>query len=168
MSMARNRRARPRPPVTEAPQVLQNPLGEDASPAVDPLDENMLPENGPAELIATNTAVRLACTVAAMLGPLALFFCWQEKESRAIRLFSAQSAALTLLHLAVGLGLLVLSAMLSVVPYLGFLVRLLSWIVYIALLLAMCVARVRLMENAWRGRRFCLPGMAGVLKRFHV
>ena len=59
-------------------------------------------ENQP--LLATNTGVRLACTMAAMLSPFALFLCWAERESRVIRRFAVQSAALAILHL-MGAGL---------------------------------------------------------------
>ena len=54
-------------------------------------------ENQP--LLATNTGVRLACTMAAMLSPFAIFLCWAEKESRVIRRFAVQSTVLALLHL---------------------------------------------------------------------
>ena len=57
-------------------------------------------ENQP--LLATNTGVRLACTMAAMLSPFALFLCWAEQESRVIRRFAVQSAALLAIHLLGG------------------------------------------------------------------
>ena len=56
-------------------------------------------------LLATNTGVRLACTMAAMLSPFALFLCWAEKESRVIRRFAVQSVALAALHLLGGAAL---------------------------------------------------------------
>ena len=87
-------------------------------------------ENQP--LLATNTGVRLACTMAAMLSPFAVFLCWAERESRVIRRFAVQSVALAVLHILGGVMLGAISLLVGSIPYLGFLLRLLGWLIYIA------------------------------------
>jgi len=108
-------------------------------------------------VLATNTGVRLACTMAAMMGLFALFLCWAEKESRVIRRFAVQSAALTAAHVIIVSASLILTALLGGIPFLGVLITLLCWLCYIAVLTLLIVTRVRLMEKAWRGLRYDLP-----------
>ena len=122
-------------------------------------------ENQP--LLATNTGVRLACTMAAMLSPFALFLCWAERESRVIRRFAVQSAALLVLHLLGGMLLGVISLLVGSVPYLGFLMTLLGWLIYIAVAVAVFCLRVKLMERAWHGRKFELPLVERLIQRFY-
>lgn len=111
----------------------------------------------PHDVVATNTGVRLACTMAAMIGLFALFLCWVEKESRAIRRFAVQSATLTAAHALTGVAALLLSTLLGGVPYLGMIVTLLCLLFYIAVLTLLIVVRVRLMQRAWQGVRYDLP-----------
>ena len=122
-------------------------------------------ENQP--LLATNTGVRLACTMAAMLSPFAIFLCWAEKESRVIRRFAVQSVALAILHLLGGAMLGIISLLVGSIPYLGFLMRLLGWLIYTAIALVALWLRVKLMEHAWHGRRFDLPLMEKLTRRFY-
>ena len=68
------------------------------------------------EVLATNTGVRLACTMATMIGLFAIFLCWAEKESRVIRRFSVQSACLTAVHAIVGAAALLIGALLGHIP----------------------------------------------------
>lgn len=118
------------------------------------------------EVIATNTAVRLTCTLCAMCGLLAAFMCWAEKESRAIRHFAVQSTAVTVLHLFCALMLFLISGLLGGIPFLGFLLTMVCWLVYIALLVVIVVVRARMMLHAWRGIRFTIPGLWRTLERF--
>ena len=118
------------------------------------------------EVIATNTAIRLTCTLCAMCGLLAIFMCWAEKESRAIRHFAVQSAAVTGLHLLCGLMLFLVSGLLGAIPFLGFLLTMVCWLTYIALLVVIVVVRARMMLHAWRGIRFTIPGLWRTLERF--
>lgn len=111
----------------------------------------------PQNVLATNTGVRLACAMAAMMGLFALFLCWAEKESRVIRRFAVQSAALTVCHVVIIAGSLLLTALLGGIPFLGVLITLLCWLGYIAVLTLLIIARVRLMERAWHGLRYDLP-----------
>ena len=122
-------------------------------------------ENQP--LLATNTGVRLACTMAAMLSPLALFLCWAEKESRVIRRFAVQSTALAAMHLLGGAALGIVSLLVGSVPYFGFLMTLMGWLIYIAVALVALFLRVKLMERAWHGRRFDLPLMERMISRYY-
>ena len=122
-------------------------------------------ENQP--LLATNTGVRLACTMAAMLSPFAIFQCWAERESRVIRRFAVQSTALAGLHLLGGAILGVISLLVGSIPYLGFLMRLLGWLIYTAVALVALLLRVKLMEHAWHGRRFDLPLMERLTRKYY-
>lgn len=122
-------------------------------------------ENQP--LLATNTGVRLACTMAAMLSPFAIFLCWAEKESRVIRRFAVQSTTLAVIHLMGGAILGVISLLVGSIPYLGFLMRLLGWLIYTAVALVALLLRVKLMEHAWHGRRFDLPLMEKLTRKYY-
>lgn len=113
----------------------------------------------PRPLVATNTGVRLACTMAAMIGLFALFLCHAEKESRVIRRFSVQSAALTAVHAVLAAAALLLSSLLGAVPYLGLMVSLMCLLGYMSGLIVLIVLRFRMMEHAWQGVRFSLPRM---------
>ena len=122
---------------------------------------------GDQPLMATNTGVRLACTLAAMISVFALFLCWAEKESRVIRRFAVQSTALAILHLMGGAVLGAISLLVGSIPYLGFLMRLLGWLIYIAIALVALLLRVKLMEHAWHGRRFDLPLMERLTRKYY-
>lgn len=119
------------------------------------------------EVIATNTAIRLTCTLCAMCGLLAIFMCWAEKESRAIRHFAVQSTAVTALHVLCAAILLLVSGLLGGVPFLGFLLTMVCWLLYIALLVVIVVVRARMMLHAWRGIRFTLPLLWRTLEQFY-
>lgn len=118
------------------------------------------------EIIATNRMVLLTCTLAAMMPLFALFLLFAEKKSRAIRHFSFQSAALSVCNVALALVLLLVNAIFGVIPYLGFLVNLILWIVYICAVLIMLVLRIRMMMFAWHGVRFALPFIGRWVERF--
>ena len=149
------------------------------APPVQPSAEAPVPENLDApitdapvppgrEVLATNTGVRLACTMAAMIGLFALFLCWAEKESRVIRRFSVQSACLTAVHAAVGAAMLLLGMLLGRIPYVGVVVTLLCLLCYIAVLILLIFVRVKMMQHAWQGVRFTLPsGLERLLRRYY-
>ncbi len=119
------------------------------------------------DLMATNTGVRLACTMAAMIGLFGLFLAFVEKESRVIRRFAVQSAALTAVHAGAAALLLTLGWCLGAIPYFGFMVTLVCWLCYVALLLALIAQRVRLMERAWNGMRCELPILEPICARYY-
>lgn len=118
------------------------------------------------EVIATNTAIRLTCTLCAMMGLLAIFMCWAERESRAIRHFAVQSAAITVLHLFSAALLFLIAGLMGGIPFLGFLLTMVCWLIYFALLVVIIVVRARMMLHAWRGIRFTIPGLWRTLERF--
>lgn len=137
-------------------------------PPEESTNDNVAERPLPVDVVATNTGVRLACAMAAMIGLFAIFLCWAEKESRVIRRFAVQSAAMTVLHAMVGLSALALGLLLGSVPYFGMMVTLMCWIAYIACLAALVFLRVRLMERAWQGRRFTFPAaVERLLKRYY-
>ena len=117
-------------------------------------------------LLATNTGVRLACTMAAMLSTFALFLCWAERESRVIRHFAVRSVALAAVHLLGGAMLGVISLAVGSVPYFGFLMTLMGWLIYIATAIAALYLRIRLMEHAWHGRRFTQPLLERLVSKY--
>lgn len=109
------------------------------------------------EIIATNRTVLLTCTLAAMMGVFAIFLCFAEKRSRAIRHFAGQSAALTAVHLVLALVLALIGGLLGAIPLLGFLMRLVCWLLYIAAFIVLAAVRIRMMFFAYQGIRFTLP-----------
>lgn len=119
------------------------------------------------EIIATNRTVLLTCTLAAMMPPFALFLLFAEKKSRAIRHFSLQSVALSVCNLVLALALVLINAIFGVIPYLGFLMNLVGWIVYICCAIMMLVVRIRMMTFAWRSVRFALPFIGRWVERFN-
>lgn len=125
------------------------------------------PQLKSAHVMATNTGVRLTCTMAAMIGLFGLFLAWAEKESRVIRRYAVQSAALTIVHLSAAAILLLVGALCGNVPYLGLLVSLTCWLIYIALLIILLYVRIRLMENAWQGRGYVLPLIESLIRRYY-
>lgn len=142
------------------------PVGQPYEPSAEQAEDQPIP---PArDLMATNTGVRLACAMAAMMGLFAIFLCWAEKESRVIRRFSVQSAALTAVHAAAALAALLISAILGGIPFMGLMITLVCLLGYIAVLVLLVAARIRLMKHAWEGVRFTLPArLEQLLQRFY-
>lgn len=118
-------------------------------------------------LLATNTGVRLACTMAAMISLFAIFLCWAEKESKVIRRFAVQSAALAVIHLCGGALLGGISLLVGSVPYFGFLMTLLGWMIYVAIAVVVLYMRIKLMERAWHGRKFDLPLLERIIRKYY-
>lgn len=118
------------------------------------------------EIIATNRVVLLTCTLAAMMGLFALFLCFAEKRSRAIRHFAVQSTGLMLCNLSAALALLLLGSLLGVIPILGFLIRLICILLYVAVLIVTVFLRVRMMLCAYRGVRCTLPVIGRSLEHY--
>ena len=130
-------------------------------------ESNLLFSDADQPLMATNTGVRLTCTLAAMLSPFAIFLCWAEKESRVIRRFAVQSAALAAVHLFGAALLAIISILVGQVPYFGFLMMLMGWLIYVAAAVVVLAMRVKLMERAWHGRRFELPLLERMIRKYY-
>ncbi len=109
------------------------------------------------QVIATNSTVRLTCTLASMMGLFGLFLCFAEKKSNAIRHFARQSAGLMIANAVCALLLLVIGSLLGAIPLMGFLINLVCWLCYIVVLIVTVFMKVRMMLYAWRGWRFTLP-----------
>lgn len=108
------------------------------------------------EVIATNGTVKLTCTLAAFCSLLALFFAFADKRSRAIHHFSVQSLGFgRRVHILGAAALVFIGGLLGAIPFLGFLVTILCWLLYIALLVVCVGVRVRLMLAAMRA--YVLP-----------
>ncbi len=118
------------------------------------------------QLLATNRTVCLTCTLASMLSLFALFLVFAERRSRAIRHFSVQSVGLAAAHLGCGLILLALGALLRPIPILGYVTTLTFLLIYLAILIAALILRVKMMLYAWRGWRFELPVLGPRLRRY--
>ena len=150
--------------------VVRRPRVQREEAAVPHDDQQETPSFFPEEnqpVLATNTGVRLACTMAAMLSPFAIFLCWVEKESRVIRRFAVQSSALLLAHLCGGALLGFTSLLVGSVPYFGFLMTLLGWLIYVADAVVVLFLRVKLMERAWHGRKFDLPLIERLIRKYY-
>ena len=151
--------------MAEEPVYQQPPLDE--PPCEDAYEDGRYDDRSPQpEVIATNTAIRLTCTLCAMCGLLAAFICWAEKESRAIRHFAVQSVAVMALHALCVLLLALIASLMGGIPFLGFMLTLVCWLVYFVVVMVTAVIRVRMMLHAWRGIRFTLPGLWRKLERF--
>ena len=155
------------PEIPPAEDILPEPEpSAPPEPPAHPAADAPIPQ--PRDVLATNTGVRLACTMAAMMGLFALFLCWAEQESRVIRRFSVQSALLTVAHAAFGVGALLISKLLGGIPFLGLMVTLLCLLGYIAGLILLLITRVRLMQHAWQGVRFALPpALERIIHRYY-
>ena len=126
-------------------------------------DEELPPEEP--EIIATNGTVKLTCLLAAFCSLLALFFLFAEKRSRAVRFCSVQSLSIAAAHLLGGTVLLLLGSLLGGIPFLGFLITLVCWLAYIALIVVCVVFRVRLMNAAYQGIKFTVPVVGAKLEQ---
>ena len=102
-----------------------------------------------------------------MISLIASFPCWAEKESKVIRRFAVPSAALPVVHLFGGSLFAFISLLVGSVPYFGFLMTLMGWLIYIAIAVVVLFLRVKLMERAWHGRRFDLPLLERMLCRYY-
>lgn len=118
------------------------------------------------EVLATNRTVCLSATLASLSCLFAVFLLWSEKDSCAIRRFSIQSVALRVVNLLSGVTLWLIGFIFGFIPILGFLVALLCWIVYFAMVVWLLIQRAKLMQMAWRGLRYELPIIQPRLRRW--
>ena len=61
----------------------------------------------------------------------------------------------------------IISLLVGSVPYFGFLMTLLGWLIYVAVAVVALFLRVKLMERAWHGRRFELPLLERLIRRYY-
>ena len=122
-------------------------------------------ENEP-KIISTSQAVNLTATIASLFSLCALFLCFADKRSRAIRRFSVQSVGIGVLELALGMVVWLLCILLGWIPIVGAVFKgLFITVLALALLFAL-VLRVRMMLSAYRGEAYVLPVIGEFLRRF--
>jgi len=117
-------------------------------------------------VISTSQAVNLTSTIASLSALFALFLCFADQRSRAIRRFSVQSVGLGAIHLGAGMACWILSALLGWIPVLGYYLYLLCVVSFWAASLLVLLLRVRMMFFAYRGLAFELPVIGRGLQRF--
>lgn len=118
------------------------------------------------EIVSTNQGVNLTATIASLSALAALFLCFADQRSRAIRRFSIQSVGLGVVQLAVGMLVWILSAVLGWIPVVGRVLCVLLLIAFCVLMLVALVLRVRMMYHAYRGEAHVLPVIGQSLRRF--
>jgi len=118
------------------------------------------------EIISTSQAVNLTSTIASLSALAALFLCFADQRSRAVRRFSVQSVGLGAVHIALGMVCWILSAILGWIPLVGYLLYLLMLILFIAATVLIVVLRVGMMFHAYRGEAYVLPVIGLSLRRF--
>lgn len=109
---------------------------------------------------------QLACTLSSMISPFALFLVFVEKQRSALRRYSVYSVALSVLHAGFATMLVLIDAVFGGIPFLGFLLNLSLWIMYLAAAVGLIVLRVRMMLSAWNGSPFHFPLIGERLERF--
>lgn len=118
------------------------------------------------EIISTSQAVNLTSAIASMSALCALFFCFADQRSRAVRRFSVQSVGLGAAHLLLAMVVWILTEVLGWVPVLGAVVRWLLALVLVLVTIVVLVMRVRMALRAYRGEAYTLPVIGTALRRF--
>lgn len=118
------------------------------------------------EIISTSQAVNLTSTIASLSALFALFFCFADQRSRAVRRFSVQSVGLGALHLLLGMVVWILCEVLGWIPLIGSVLRGLLLLVLTIATIAVIVMRVRMALHAYRGEAHVLPVIGQALRRF--
>lgn len=120
----------------------------------------------PPGVLSTSQAINLTCTIASLSALFALFLCFADQRSHAVRRFSVQSVGLGVIQLVVVLACWVLNALFGWVPILGPLLNTIMVVVFVAVMVAAIVFRVRMMLQAYRGMAYVLPIIGEKLRRF--
>ena len=124
------------------------------------------PQLPPPNIISTSQAINLTCTLASLSTLFALFLCFADQRSRAVRRFAVQSVGLGALHIAAGMAFWILSAVFGAIPWIGFWFFLLFLIAFILASGLAVVLRVRMMLYAYRGEAYALPYIGEKLRVF--
>lgn len=120
----------------------------------------------PSGIISTSQAINLTCTLASLSALFALFLCFADQRSKAVRRFSIQSVGLGIIHIGLGLGCWLVSALLGWIPVLGYVLFILLALAFVAVSVFFLVLRVRMMLHAYRGEAYVLPVFGQKLRRF--
>ena len=128
-------------------------------------DDYRTPQDAP-EVISTSQAVNLTSTIASLSALFALFFCFADQRSRAVRRFSVQSVGLGAIHLLLGRVIWILCEILGWIPLVGSVLRGLLLLVLIVATVIVIILRVRMALHAYRGEAHVLPVIGQALRRF--
>lgn len=120
----------------------------------------------PPNVISTSQAINLTSTLASMSTLFALFLCFADQRSKAVRRFSIQSIGLGVIHLGVGMICWILSAILGAIPLVGYVLYIVLLVALAVFTLLVLVLRVRMMLHAYRGIAFVLPVFGQALRKF--
>ena len=130
------------------------------------MSENYRPQQEEPEIISTSQAVNLTSTIASLSALFALFFCFADQRSRAVRRFSVQSVGLGAIHLLLGMVIWILCDVLGWIPLIGSVLRGLLLLVLTLATILVIVLRVRMALHAYRGEAHVLPVIGQALRRF--
>ena len=130
------------------------------------MSENYRPQQEEPEIISTSQAVNLTSTIASLSALFALFFCFADQRSRAVRRFSVQSVGLGAIHLLLGMVIWILCVVLGWIPLIGGVLRGLLLLVLTLATILVIVLRVRMALHAYRGEAHVLPVIGQALRRF--
>ena len=128
-------------------------------------DDYRTPQDTP-EVISTSQAVNLTSTIASLSALFALFFCFADQRSRAVRRFSVQSVGLGAIHLLLGMVIWILCEILGWIPLVGSVLRGLLLLVLTVATVIVIILRVRMALHAYRGEAHVLPVIGQALRRF--
>ena len=128
-------------------------------------DDYRTPQDAP-EVISTSQAVNLTSTIASLSALFALFFCFADQRSRAVRRFSVQSVGLGAIHLLLGMVIWILCEILGWIPLVGSVLRGLLVLVLTVATVIVIILRVRMALHAYRGEAHVLPVIGQALRRF--
>lgn len=113
---------------------------------------------------STGISANVAGLLAYVLGPLTgVLFLVIEKENRFVRFHAAQSIAVGLALIALSIAFSILSAVVAVVPILGWIVALLAGLVFALLTFVLWIV---LMLRAFRGREWEVPVVGRYARRY--
>ena len=130
------------------------------------MSENYRPQQEEPEIISTSQAVNLTSTIASLSALFALFFCFADQRSHAVRRFSVQSVGLGAIHLLLGMVIWILCEVLGWIPLIGSVLRGLLLLVLTLATILVIVLRVRMALHAYRGEAHVLPVIGQALRRF--
>ena len=130
------------------------------------MSETYRPQQEEPEIISTSQAVNLTSTIASLSALFALFFCFADQRSRAVRRFSVQSVGLGAIHLLLGMVIWILCEVLGWIPLIGSVLRGLLLLVLTLATILVIVLRVRMALHAYRGEAHVLPVIGQALRRF--
>ena len=130
------------------------------------MSENYRPQQEEPEIISTSQAVNLTSTIASLSALFALFFCFADQRSRAVRRFSVQSVGLGAIHLLLGMVIWILCEVLGWIPLIGSVLRGLLLLVLTLATILVIVLRIRMALHAYRGEAHVLPVIGQALRRF--